>query len=58
MSSSGKQDFQPRPLKLLFQTNGVWADLLETYPLRESEVEVITKMLACGTPLMGSKELH
>lgn len=58
MSSSGKQDFQPRPLKLLFQTNGVWADLLETCPLRETEVEVITKMLACGTPLSGSKELH
>lgn len=55
---SGKQDFQPHPLKLLFQTNGVWADLLETCPFRETEVEVITKMLACGTPLTGSKEFH
>lgn len=55
---SGNTDFQPRPLKFLFQKNGAWADLLETYPLRETEIEVVTKMLACGTPLTGSKELH
>lgn len=53
---SGNSGFQPRPMKALFQRNGVWADLLETYPLRETEVEVITKMLACGTSLLGSRE--
>lgn len=49
-------EFTPRPLKTLFQRNGAWAELLNTYPLRPVEVEVVTKMLACGTPLMGSKE--
>lgn len=55
---SGNTGFQPRPMKALFQRNGVWADLLETYPLRETEIEVVTKMLACGTPLLGTRELH
>ncbi|WP_290604636.1 transposase zinc-binding domain-containing protein, partial [Arsenophonus sp. ENCA] len=50
-------EFTPRPLKTLFQRNGAWAELLNTYPLRPVEVEVVTKMLACGTPLMGSREL-
>lgn len=35
---SGNTGFQPRPMKALFQRNGVWADLLETYPLREVDV--------------------
>ncbi|ETO41179.1 transposase zinc-binding domain-containing protein [Morganella sp. EGD-HP17] len=45
-------------MKVLFQRNGVWADLLETCPLRETEVEVVTKMLACGTLLLGTREFH
>lgn len=57
MVLSGNTGFQPRPMKLLFQRNGVWADLLETYPLRSIEVEVITKMLACGTSLLGAREV-
>lgn len=57
MALSGNTGFQPRPMKLLFQRNGVWADLLETYPLRSIEVETITKMLACGTSLLGAREI-
>lgn len=56
--STGDSVFQPRPLKALFQRNGVWADLLNTDSLRPVEVEVVTKMLACGSPLMGSRELR
>ncbi|ARF52154.1 IS91 family transposase [Pantoea stewartii] len=56
MTHSGDNGFQPRPMKTLFQRNGAWADIMETYPLRDVEVEVVTKMLACGTPLMGSRE--
>lgn len=56
MTRTGDTGFQPRPMKALFQRNGVWADIMETYPLRPVEIEVVTKMLACGTPLTGSRE--
>lgn len=58
MARSGDNGFQPRPMKALFQRNGAWADIMASYPVRPVEVEVITKMLACGTPLMGSREFH
>lgn len=35
-SPPSPKDFQPRPIKALFQRNSVWTDLLETYPLREN----------------------
>ncbi|MGX5057023.1 IS91 family transposase [Enterobacter asburiae] len=54
--SSGDTGFQPRPMKALFQRNGAWADIMETHQLRPVEIEVVTRMLACGTPLMGSQE--
>ena len=56
MTRTGDTDFQPRPMKALFQRNGAWADIMETHLLRPVEIEVATKMLACGTPLMGSQE--
>nr|WP_241391703.1 hypothetical protein [Yersinia frederiksenii] len=45
-------------MKALFQRNGAWADIMEACPVRPVEVDVITRMLACGTPLMGSREFH
>lgn len=43
-------------MKALFQRNGAWADIMETYLLRPGEIEVVAKILACGTSLMGSRE--
>jgi hypothetical protein len=43
-------------MKALFQHNGAWADIMDSCPVRPVEVEVITKMLVCDTPLMGSRE--
>lgn len=48
--------YQPRPLKALFQRKGAWEEILETETLRPVEIDVVTKMLACGTPLMGTRE--
>ena len=47
--------FKPRPLKNLFTTNGCWAGLLEAGGLRHIEVESVSKMLACGTSILGVK---
>jgi len=43
-------------MKALFQRNGLWSDILDTEKLRPIEIEVVTRMLACATPLMGTKE--
>jgi len=43
------------PLKSLFTANDCWAGLLETGGLREVEVESVSKMLACGTSILGVK---
>ena len=51
-----QQSHQPRPMKALFQRNGLWSDILDTEKLRPIEIEVVTRMLACATPLMGTKE--
>ncbi|MBF7144670.1 MULTISPECIES: IS91 family transposase [Pseudomonas] len=47
--------FKPRPLKHLFTANGCWAGLLEAGGLRDIEVESVSKMLACGTSILGVK---
>ncbi|SOS30715.1 Transposase for insertion sequence element IS801 (plasmid) [Pseudomonas syringae pv. avii] len=47
--------YTPRPLKNLFTANGCWADLLEAGGLRQIEVESISKMLTCGTSILGVK---
>ncbi len=47
--------FKPRPLKNLFTANGCWAGLLEAGGLRAIEVESVSKMLACGTSILGVK---
>ncbi|TPG83529.1 IS91 family transposase, partial [Pseudomonas caspiana] len=47
--------FKPRPLKNLFTANGGWAGLLEVGGLRAIEVESVSKMLACGTSILGVK---
>ena len=52
--SSG--DFQPRPLKRLFTANQCWTSFLDAGGLRDIEVEAVTKMLACGTRILGVKE--
>lgn len=55
---AGDTSFQPRLMKALFQCNRARADIMETHLLRPVGTEVVTKMLACGTPLMGSQEWH
>ncbi|RMQ59964.1 Transposase, partial [Pseudomonas savastanoi pv. glycinea] len=47
--------YTPRPLKNLFTANQCWAHLLEEGGLRDIEVESVTKMLACGTSILGVK---
>ena len=47
--------YKPRPLKNLFTANQCWANLLDEGGLRDIEVESITKMLACGTSILGVK---
>ncbi|MFO3664385.1 transposase zinc-binding domain-containing protein, partial [Pseudomonas amygdali] len=47
--------YTPRPLKNLFTANGCWAGLLEAGGLRQIEVESISKMLSCGTSILGVK---
>ncbi|KPY65158.1 transposase protein, partial [Pseudomonas savastanoi pv. savastanoi] len=47
--------YTPRPLKNLFTANQCWAHLLEEGGLRNIEVESVTKMLACGTSILGVK---
>ncbi|WP_040234708.1 IS91 family transposase [Shigella flexneri] len=49
-------DFQPRPLKRLFTANQCWTSFLDAGGLRDIEVEAVTKMLACGTRILGVKE--
>ncbi len=58
MTRTDDTGIQPRPMKALFQRNRAWADIMEAYPLRPVEIEVVTKMLACGTPLTGSREFR
>ncbi|WP_440866421.1 IS91 family transposase [Symbiopectobacterium purcellii] len=58
MTRTDDTGIQPRPMKTLFQRNRAWADIMEAYPLRPVEIEVVTKMLACGTPLTGSREFR
>ena len=53
-----KKDFQPKPLKSLFERNNAWAEIVQTTKLREIEIEVVTKMLACGTTMMGFREYY
>ncbi len=48
--------FTTRPLKLLFTANQCWTSFLDAGGLRDIEVEAITKMLACGTRILGVKE--
>ncbi|EPB5246490.1 IS91 family transposase, partial [Shigella flexneri] len=55
MTRSGG-DFQPRPLNRLFTTNQCWTSFLDAGGLRDIEVEAVTKMLACGTRILGVKE--
>jgi hypothetical protein len=52
--SSLSAGFKNRPLKNLFTVNGCWAGLQEAGGLREIEVQSVSKMLACGTSLLGS----
>ncbi|BBI44196.1 hypothetical protein BV360_05597 [Pseudomonas syringae pv. actinidiae] len=47
--------YTPRPLKNLFTANQCWAHLIEEGGLRDIEVESVTKMLACGTSILGVK---
>jgi len=48
--------YKPRPLKNLFTANQCWPDLLDAGGLRDIEVEAVTKMLACGTSILGVKQ--
>ena len=50
--------FTPRPLKRLFTANQCWTSFLDAGGLRDIEVEAITKMLACGTRILGVKEYN
>lgn len=50
-----RSTFKSRPLKNLFTANQCWSRLLEAGGLRDIEVESVTKMLACGTSIMGVK---
>ena len=57
--TSVNQPYQPRPVNFLFEYNKIWQHLLETdASLRDVEVSEVTKMLACGKPALGGKELH
>ncbi|STO41070.1 putative IS1294 transposase [Escherichia coli] len=51
-------DFQPRPLKRLFTANQCWTSFLDAGGLRDIGVEAVTKMLACGTRILGVKEYN
>ncbi|ENB90977.1 putative iSPsy3, transposase [Escherichia coli P0298942.9] len=57
MTRSGG-DFQPRPLKRLFTANQCRTSFLDADGLRDIEVEAVTKMLACGTRILGVKEYN
>ncbi|STO40964.1 putative IS1294 transposase [Escherichia coli] len=57
MTRSGG-DFQPRPLKRLFTANQCWTSFLDAGGLRDIGVEAVTKMLACGTRILGVKEYN
>ncbi|EFZ0032964.1 transposase, partial [Shigella boydii] len=57
MTRSGG-DFQPRPLKRLFTANQCWTSFLDASGLRDIEAEAVTKMLACGTRILGVKEYN
>lgn len=57
MTRSGG-DFQPRPLKRLFTANQCWTSFLDAGGLRDIEVEAVTKMLACGTRILGVKKYN
>ena len=57
MTRSGG-DFQPRPLKRLFTTNQCWTSFLDAGGLRDIGVEAVTKILACGTRILGVKEYN
>ena len=57
MTRSGG-DFQSQPLKRLFTTNQCWTSFLNAGGLRDIEVEAVTKMLACGTRILGVKEYN
>ncbi|MEX3557149.1 MAG: IS91 family transposase [Burkholderia sp.] len=48
--------YTPRPLKNLFTANQCWPGLLDAGGLRDIEVEAVTKMLACGTSILGVKQ--
>ncbi|MEF4439704.1 hypothetical protein U9890_25515, partial [Escherichia coli] len=48
--------FTPRPLKRLFTANQCWTSFLDAGGLRDIEIEAVTKMLACGTRILGVKE--
>ncbi|EFX0131325.1 transposase, partial [Shigella boydii] len=48
--------FTPRPLKRLFTANQCWTSFLDAGGLRDIGVEAVTKMLACGTRILGVKE--
>ena len=48
--------YKARPLKNLFTANQCWPDLLDAGGLRNIEVEAVTKMLACGTSILGVKQ--
>ncbi|OSL96301.1 transposase [Escherichia coli T426] len=50
--------FTPRPLKRLFTANQCWTSFLDAGGLRDIEVEAVTKMLACGTRILGVKEFE
>ncbi|EFK3041315.1 IS91 family transposase, partial [Escherichia coli] len=52
MTRSGG-DFQHRPLKRLFTANQCWTSFLDAGGLRDIGVEAVTKMLACGTRILG-----
>ena len=55
MTRSGG-DFQPRPLKRLFTVNQCWTSFLDAGGLRDIEVEAVSKMLACGTLILGVRQ--
>ncbi|STH68587.1 putative IS1294 transposase [Escherichia coli] len=57
MTRSGG-DFQHRPLKRLFTANQCWTSFLDAGGLRDIGVEAVTKMLACGTRILGVKEYN
>ncbi|WP_192847391.1 transposase zinc-binding domain-containing protein, partial [Escherichia coli] len=50
--------FTPRPLKRLFTANQCWTSFLDAGGLRDIGVEAVTKMLACGTRILGVKEYN